>query len=159
MNPGDPIGEPIPEEFFSLLPSRAKTLVRQLGAHDALVLMEVWGGLPLYVAKGVDHVNPLVREHLSAEAVAALVQHYPAAVLEVPRLHVARAQLRMRLIAAEGQAGASLSECARRHRLTRRRIAQIRTQYRASQPDLFGYPEAAEASPPDLFGAPSKPHR
>lgn len=118
------------------LPPQLRELVRLIGLTEALNLVRARGGLPLTIPTDPTRARVLA-EVLHPESVEALCRAWGGQTRDLPKPDKVIQQIRDQAIR---QSEATAWELARRHRLTRRQITNIRREGRdepSPQGDLF----------------------
>jgi hypothetical protein len=120
---------------LQLLPPVLRLVARAGGLEAAARLVQMRGGVRVYVPERADPAHELV-EIVTLPGLEALVDYSPADYITVPMARAALMHIRNQRLLAERQ-DSSIRDLSLRHRLTRRRVQQIVAEGCGQVDDLF----------------------
>ncbi|MEF9402678.1 MULTISPECIES: Mor transcription activator family protein [Ralstonia solanacearum species complex] len=112
-------------ETLALLPPVIRELVDLIGFEATMALVRAFGGLVIWVPKGVQSVGSTyeaISEVIGAEATDLLIRRYGGDRISIARCQQMMTVERWRRIIADFERGDSAAEIARRHRITERAV-------------------------------------
>ena len=110
---------------FAKIPSGLAEMVEIVGLEAALTIVELRGGIAIYVPARARENHWLVH-HIGFDALKRLVDHYGGEEIEIPCCTAAmRAEMDAEIL-AKWRAGISQSALARMYRITERTVRKMR---------------------------------